>query len=165
MAKPQLLSGARAVIKREDGTVLGVATDVTVNVRSAIRRAYVLGSLNPVDNTPISYDVDGTIGSFVPVNALDDAEASIFKSAIAYGLNKPINEILTSEDVNIIVYDKARPGKPEREVMSIRNARLTTDTINVPVDGEATARWAFIGIYDAGLDGTENSPPDLGYNV
>lgn len=180
--QPQLLSGARGIVKTTaaDGSqkTLAVALDISVNVRESVRETYVMGELNPMALDPVAIDVDCSIGRVVPVNrtgaALNGAKDGLVgdaagtaanphvasesnsnasaASAIQLNLEKTISEILTADTIQIDIYDKIS-GKA---IASVKEARFAGRTISTGAGDVASERLNFVGIYDSGYD-SENS--------
>jgi hypothetical protein len=174
MANPQLLSGARGVIKNGE-SVLAFATDITVNVRHNVRPTYVMGRMNAGAIDSLSYDVDVSVGRVIPVNAKDAdydpantpntevRESSI--SAISVGLEAIIAQMVASGDLNIVLTDRATGAT----ISSVKGCRFTGRSMSMNANDVASERLTFQGIYDAGYTGTgggqpENSATD-GYGV
>ena len=160
--KPQLLSGARGLIKYIDSKgvtqTLGIATDISINTRENLRPSYVIGQIGPVSIEPLSLDVDCSVGRLVPVNLTTGEYKSA--SAIDLGLEEKINEILTSAAIEIQIYDKSSSGG-EVLVSSIKEARFTGRSLSVSSGDVAQERLNFVGIYDAA--GPGQASEETGY--
>jgi len=160
--KPQLLSGARGLIKYIDSKgatqTLGIATDISINTRENLRPSYVIGQIGPVSIEPLSLDVDCSIGRLVPVNLTTGLPKSV--SAIDLGLEEKINEILTTAAIEIQIYDKSST-EGEVLVSSIKEARFTGRSLSVSSGDVAQERLNFVGIYDAA--GPGQAPDETGY--
>lgn len=161
--KPQLLSGARGLIKyvnSEGATItLGIATDISINTRESLRPSYVIGQIGPVSIEPLSLDVDCSIGRLVPVNLTTGEYNST--SALDLGLEERIDKILTSAAIEIQIYDKASAGSEETLVSSIKEARFTGRSLSVSSGDVAQERLNFVGIYDAA--GPDQTADETGY--
>ena len=179
-SKPQLLSGARGVVKyvNSDGKqiTLGIATDISINTRENLRPSYVIGEIGPVSIEPLSFDVDCSLGRLVPVNLPQSTEAipgrdktattpSIPNSpggrasattALDLGLEERIDQILTAASIEILVFDK----QSDKPVCQIKEARFTGRSLSVGTGDVAQERLNFVGIYDAA---NGNTPEETGY--
>jgi hypothetical protein len=182
--RPQLFSGVRGqfVFTKADGTkeTFAFATDVSVSVRHSVRPSYVLGDMNAIAIDSLSYDVDVSIGRLVPVNNSDPTKATLstttagglatpgagygaaekLTTSINSGLEISIPQILISNSVDLDIVDRTT-GKT---VASIKECRFAGRSSSLNAQDVLTERLNFIGIYDAGYEGTANSAT-IGYGV
>lgn len=167
MANPQLLSGARGLIYKDD-TVLAFATDITVTSRHGVRQTYVMGRYNPAVIDSLTYDVDVSIGQVVPVNASDAAfdpqgspqvdPRSASATPFAQGLEPLIASFGSSEDLTISIQDRVTG----QFIHAVRGCRFAGRSMGTNANDVAGARLNFIGIFDSGVEG-ENAASLLGY--
>lgn len=181
--RPQLFSGVRGqfVFTKPDGakTTFAFATDISVSVRHAVRPSYVLGDMNAIAIDSLSYDVDISIGRLVPVNSSDPTKATIktpgapeiepgqgygsaetLTTAIKAGLEVSIASILVSNSVDLDIIDRTT-GKT---IASVKECRFAGRSSSLNAQDVLTERLNFVGIYDAGYDGTSNSAT-IGYGL
>lgn len=181
-SRPQLFSGVRGqFVFTKDGkaTTFAFATDISVNVRHAVRPSYVLGDMNAIAIDSLSYDVDISIGRLVPINNSDPAIATLnaspvgsitpgtnygaaekLTSAIGAGLEVSIANILASTSVDLDIIDRTT----NNTVASIKECRFAGRSSALNAQDILTERLNFIGIYDAGWGGTTNSAT-IGYGL
>ena len=162
---PQLLSGARGVIsyKLADGTVkiLATALDVNINVAEGQQQTFVLGSYNAPSIDPTGIDVTGSVSRVIPVNLPASAsQVSPDLSAIDLGLQQQIQNVLISQAVDVTLTDRIT----DKVMGSIREARFSGSALNEGAQSVATQRISFVGIWDAGYNGTEQVASLLGYS-
>lgn len=162
MARPQLLSGARGVIKRYNPATqsfepIAFATDITVNVRVGNTPTYVMGRMNAGAIDPTSYDVDVSIGRVIPMNA-PNAQASNAPSlaprsqtvtAIGVGLETVVSQMVSAEDIVIAIQDKVT-GK---YVSAVRGCRFAGRGLRSGATDVGAESINFVGIYDSGFEG------------
>jgi hypothetical protein len=191
LTNPQILSGARGVVGYTDADgithQLAIATDITINVRAAVRDTYVMGNLNAMSLDPTMIDCDCSIGRVVPMNQAGAAQSAgglapsvggwqsngqqSGTGAIELGLEQPVNTttgaggeeldgILFANSLQITLTDEIT-GKV---VGAVQQARFSGRTLNLGSGDVATERMNFTGIYDSGFDG-ENSGVQTGYGV
>lgn len=165
MARPQLLSGARGLIKRYNPNTqqfepLAFATDISVNVRIGNNPTYVMGNMNPRMIDPISYDVDVSVGRVIPMNAPDNSNPrSSTVTAIGIGLETIIAQMVSAEDIVISLQDKVT-GK---HLTSVHGCRFAGRNIRAGATDIGAESINFVGIYDSGYEG-ENAA-QTGYGV
>ena len=171
---PQLLSGARGLIY-QGKNVLAVATDITVNVRHAVRPTYVVGDMNAAAIDSLTYDVDVSVGRVIPVNtssASGDAtqtptvvgtNAEI--SAISLGMEVVIAAMTSSSDITIALQDRVTGAY----IASVQGCRFSGRTQSMNANDIANERLTFVGIYDAGYQGASGDPDNtasqIGYGL
>jgi hypothetical protein len=162
MANPQLLSGARGLIKNGSQT-LAIATDITVNIRHNVRPTHVVGDMNAAAIDTLAYDVDVSIGRVIPVNAFNaDADLAARKvtgndsevSSIEIGLEPVLNVITSAQDINIVLQDRVT----EATIASVKGCRFSGRTQSMNANDIANERINFVGIYDAGYSASGGSP-------
>lgn len=164
MARPQLLSGARGLIKRYNPNTgaydaLAFATDITVNVRVGENATYVVGSMNPATIDPTSYDVDVSIGRVIPMNAPDSQNPrSSTVTAIGIGLETIISQMVSAEDLVIALQDKVT-GK---YISSVNGCRFAGRSIRTGATDIGAESINFVGIYDTGYDGENGAQTGYG---
>lgn len=164
---PQLLSGARGVIY--NGKIaLAIATDISVNVRHAVRPTFVVGDMNAAAIDSLSYDVDVSIGRVIPVNlfsttpnpagtppvagsnqstgSYDGAPSATAISAIGLGLEATIASMITAKDLNIVLQDRVT----QQTIASVQGCRFSGRTQSLTANDLANERLTFVGIYDSG---------------
>lgn len=174
--RPQLFSGARGqfVFTSPDGTktTFAFATDISVSVRHAVRPSYVLGDMNAVAIDSLSYDVDVSVGRLVPVNNADPSKATLkespvggiepganygaadkYTNAIKAGLEVSIANILATNSIDIDIVDRTT----NKTIASIKECRFAGRSSSLNAQDILQERLSFVGIYDAGYDGTSNS--------
>jgi hypothetical protein len=162
---PQLLSGARGRIKYKDSSgnesTLAFVTDVTVQATDSLKPTYVVGRISPVTIEPLSYDVRCSIGRIVPVNKNDSAEALEKITSIDHRLEELINNILSSETVEIALEDQnpKNPAAPNTLAV-IKHARFAGRSSNLASQDTGNERYEFVGIYDGGYGGDSNPTSD-----
>ena len=177
--KSQLASGARGIIRITDSngvtTTLGMALDISVNIRETVRETYVMGELNPVALDPTAIDVDCSIGRVIPV--MTQAQAKQPNTATAtrtsgtgtsgtgttpthateFGAEIAIDSILTAPAIDIELFDTVSA----QSIARIRQARFTGRTLSTSTSEIANERLNFVGIYDSSNDNTAT----VGYGV
>lgn len=170
MASPQLLSGARGLIKN-GAVTLAIATDITVNVRHNVRPTYVIGDMNAAAIDSLAYDVDVSVGRVIPVNA-KNADSDKGKvtgtnaeiSSIGLRLEAILAKIISASDINIVLQDRVTSAI----IASVKGCRFSGRTQSMNANDIANERINFIGIYDAGYSATggpsDNSATD-GYGL
>jgi len=191
--KPQLFSGARGLIKYKNSAgaevTLAIATDISINVREQLRPSYVIGELGPLSIEPLSLDVDCSIGRLVPVNVgavaqgaapnqvpqplpgrqpADAAPSQLSSAATAIdlGLEERLDQILNSNSLEIVIYDKFMGnGNDLKTVSVIKEARFTGRSMSVSSGDVAQERLNFVGIWDAGADNQAADDTGTGYKL
>jgi hypothetical protein len=183
--RPQLFSGVRGqfVFTQPGGAkvTFAFATDISVSVRHSVRPSYVLGDMNAIAIDSLSYDVDVSIGRLVPINNSNPSEAALGRdpavagsiqpgagygaaetltTALKAGLEISIATILTTNSVDLDIVDRTT-GKT---VASIKECRFAGRSSSLNAQDVLTERLNFVGIYDAGYEGTANSAT-IGYGV
>lgn len=161
-SRPQLLSGARGLIKN-GSTVLAVATDITVNTRHNVRPTYTIGDMNASAIDTLSYDVDVSVGRVIPVNA-KDSDANLQSgtetgrtgtiTAIELGLETVIALMTSADDLNIVLQDRVTGAT----IASVKGCRFSGRTESMNATDIANERLNFTGIYDAGYSAPGGLP-------
>ena len=171
MSKPQLLSGARGIIKIGNKPLAFVA-DIIVNIREGVRQTYVLGRMNPGVIDSLSYDVDVSVGRVYPVNS-KSADADIGKiqsgqagltpevqDGITVGLEEIIAQMTSAEDLTISIEDRN-----STTISSVQNCRFAGRSFTMQAGDVAQERYNFMGIYDSGYGGGEiGQTAQIGYD-
>jgi len=165
MSQPNLLSGARGLIKRKssDGSYepLYVVTSVSISTSIGVRQTFVIGSKNPINSDPVSITARATIGRVIPVNQPTSSSADQSKvTAIDLKLEEKIFESLEKETLIIEVQDRVT-GKT---VGALKEARFAGRDMGDSAGDLAGESIRFEGIWDAGYDGSENVAVLLGYD-
>lgn len=142
MARPQLFSGARGLLKI-DGRTLAFVTDVTVNVTANVRPVHTFGAPNARSVEPLSTGVSVSIGRVIPVNKADGS--AVNTSDIAVGIEPIISLMLAAEDITVSLEDKLTGVT----VGDVKNCRFAGRSLNLAAQQIAQERIQLIGIYDA----------------
>jgi hypothetical protein len=174
ITNPQLLSGARGLVSYKDpngnAVVLGIATDITINIRQAVRDSFVMGRPNAATLDPTAIDVDCSIGRLVPVNTMtNNTQPSAGQhvagngvgaaTAIELGLEDLIVNMLSSNAIEIGIEDSITGVFTS----SVKQARFTGRTLSDAAGDVANERLNFIGIYDSGTNGENSAPTGYGF--
>jgi hypothetical protein len=154
MSQPQLFSGARGIIYKDEKAI-AVAIDITVTVREGVRQTYVMGSYVPAAQDPTSIDVDCSIGRVIPLNPKDATSVTPPITSIDLGLEDKISDVLTAQSLTITIQDKISVGGKQNIVASIREARFQGRNLGVNAADIANERLNFVGIYDSGFNGNQ----------
>lgn len=155
--KPQLFSGARGKITVA-GNTLAYVTDVSVSYSVNVRAVHTFGALNARSVEPLQTSpVQVTIGRVIPVNTAS-GDASGQTSLLAQHIEKTIAEMLTADDITVEITDKIT----NNAIVSVKNCRFAGTSKSMSASQLATERFQLMGIYDAGLNGTENTVPTIG---
>jgi hypothetical protein len=172
--RPQLFSGARGKITFTDPsgkeTPLAFVTSVSVSVNDGLRPVFVIGNMNPSSIEPVSYDISGSIGRIIPLNASDakaskgTESANAKTTAIDYNIESAINQILQLDDCSIQIYDK-ESAAGDVIVETIMHVRFAGRNTSVNSGDIASESYSFVGILSTGNGGTENAATALGYGV
>lgn len=155
MSKPQLFSGARGTIeiKGQDGVVqtLAFVTDVSISSNESLRPSYVIGDINPKTIEPLSEDASASIGRIIPINDPKGAKRTSI-NAIDYKIEPILHQIMTSDSLEITIYDQNLTGDPtgkSPKVMgSLKGARYAGKSFNSSATDLATERYNFVGLWD-----------------
>lgn len=171
---PQLFSGARGkiIVTKADGTdmTLGVATDISVDIRNDIRPTMVVGSLNPVALDPMGVDVSASIGRIIPVTAnpttptaatLNPQPKVNEVTAIDYGFEAAINDILETDGLTITIQDQTTG----QVLACIRGARFTGKSMSLSTGDIGNERYQFVGIYDSANGNSVNRVGEAVSNI
>jgi len=173
-SNPQLLSGARGLVSYKDSQgnpfTLAIATDITINVRAAVRDSFVMGRLNAATLDPTAIDVDCSIGRLIPVNTSTlNSQPAAGKhtvgngvgatTAIELGLEELINNILSANAIEISLQDSVTG----QFTSSVKQARFTGRTLSDAAGDVANERLNFVGIYDSGTNGENSAPTGYGF--
>lgn len=180
--KPQLFSGARALISYENSAgkiiPMAIATDVSVNTRDNIRPSFVVGQLGPISLEPLSIDVDCSIGRLIPMNGAGktgdetglpgrqpsedgppgDLKGKSLVTAMDLGLEERINQILTADSIKITIVDSIT----NKTIAVVREARFSGRSMSLNSSDIGNERMNFVGIYDSGYD-NKNTSETTGY--
>lgn len=152
--KPQLFSGARGKITFKDsaGTdhVLAFVTDVSVSENAGLKPTFVVGSMNPVAIDPMSIDVTASIGRIIPMNLQTSSTALDQVTSIDLAFEEKINDILSKDSIEIQIEDK----NTSKILVSVKYARFAGRSTSMSSGDTATERYNFVGILDAGRDGS-----------
>lgn len=157
--KPQLLTGARGELSIAGKTVAYV-TDVSISLSHNVRPIHTFGAPNARSVEPLSVSpVSVSVGRVVPVNSASDNSETGAKntSAIQMGAEPALQNILTADDVTIILKDKLT----DKVVATVMNCRFSGRSLSVSAGQIATERLQFMGIYDAGQS-SENTANKIG---
>jgi len=142
--KPQLLSGARGVVKINNTTVLAYCTDISIDVSHRVQPVHTFGSINARSVEPIqSGPCTVSIGRVIPVN--DSVGNAVNSSAIATGIEPVLNQMLGAEDITVDLIDKVT----NVVYASIKNCRFTGRSLSLGTSGLANERLTLMGIYDS----------------
>lgn len=142
MAKPQLFSGARGLLKINARTVAYV-TDVTVNIASNVRAVHTFGAANARSVEPLSTGASVTIGRVIPMNKPDGG--AVNTSNINMGVESVISQMLKAEDITVTIMDKIT----DQVVSDVRNCRFAGSSLGMSAQQIAQSRINLVGIYDA----------------
>jgi hypothetical protein len=149
--RPQLFSGARGQLF-VNNTLIGFVTDVSVNVQANVRAVHTFGAPNARSVEPLSYGVNVTIGTVVPVNKPDGSPVDASPISAAFGGIEPvISQMLLAEDITITLQDKLT----NQTIAQVRNCRFAGDTLNLAAQQIANRRIQLVGIFDA-VDNTDD---------
>jgi hypothetical protein len=169
MSRPQLLSGARGIIKVGNNALAFVA-DIIVNIREGVRQTYLLGRMNPGVIDSLSYDVDVSIGRVYPINASNaDADFDKIKagkkgidptdqSGITVGIETIIAQMTSADDLEIVIEDRN-----STTISHVHNARFSGRSFTMMAGDVAQERYNFVGIYDSGYGDGEHTA-SIGYD-
>ena len=160
---PQLASGARGIVsyRTADGSVkvLGLALDISVNLAEGVQQTFVMGSYNAPGIDPISVDCTGSVSRVVPVNSSSSTQADQSQiSAIDLGLQQQIQNVLSSQSVEVTVRDRVT----DRVLGSIKEARFSGRSLSMGAQSLMTERLSFVGIWDGSYNNQQTAPL-LGY--
>jgi hypothetical protein len=143
LALPQLFSGARGVLKINNGTAIGYVTDVNVTVQANVRAVHTFGAANARSVEPLSTGVSLSIGKVIPMNKPDGTAANT--SNIAIGIESVISQMLSASDMTITLMDQVT----DQVVNDIRNCRFAGGSTNLSAQQIAQGRIQMVGLYDA----------------
>jgi hypothetical protein len=167
--KPQLFSGARGRIDftDKDGNTqtLAFVTDVSIQSNHNLRPSYVIGDINPKTIEPLGEDASASIGRIIPMNESTSSAAKQKFTAIDWGLEEKVNDMLSAGTVEIVIYDK-NPGDPTKPniVGSLKYARAAGKSMSMSSSDLATERYQFIGIWE-GSYGNDQVGQTVNYGV
>lgn len=143
MSRPQLLTGARGLLRINGGSPLGVVTDVNVNRATNVRAVHTCGSPNARSVEPLSNGVSVSIGRVFPMN--DPTGKSVDSSDIALGIESIITQMLTAEDITVTLED----GPTGRLAADVRHCRFAGGSLGLSAQQLAQGRINLVGIFDA----------------
>lgn len=163
---PLLLSGARGRISyttpQGERRVLGMCLDIAIQVAESVQQTMVIGSYNPVTQDPTAIDVNVSLSTVVPVNPPNSSSQvdSTKLTGIGLGLEPSMQIVMSSEALTIDVIDAIT----DKVIASVRECRFAGRSTSTASTSLATSRYNFVGVLDAGYQGTENSGAKLGFD-
>jgi hypothetical protein len=143
MSLPQLFSGARGVLKINNGSAIGFVTDVNVQNGANVRAVHCFGAANAKSVEPLSTNVSVSIGKVIPMN--NPTGGAVNTSNIALGIENVIGQMLKASDISIQLMDQVT----DQIVADIRNCRFAGGSTNLSAQQIAQGRIQLVGLYDA----------------
>jgi hypothetical protein len=190
--KPNLFSGARGEIQftRTDAsgkaitTTLAFVTDVSISVSQNLRPSFVIGEIGPKSIEPLGSDANASIGRIIPINQTAPATTAATNTATAtpaatgtkpparadmnaieLGLEPITNQLLSSDTVEIVIYDKGSQADGKNiAIGSLKYARFAGKSMSMSSTDLATERYNFVGIWDSSYSSTQTGD-EIGYKT
>jgi hypothetical protein len=139
---PQLLTGARGVIKINNGAAIGYVTNVSVNAGANVRAVHTFGAANARSVEPLSTSCSATIGKVIPLNSTTGA--AVNTSNIAMGIESVISQMLSSNDFTLQLMDT----ETDQVVANLQNCRFAGSSMNLSAQQLAQGNIQIVAIYD-----------------
>jgi hypothetical protein len=140
---PQLFSGARGLLKVNNGSAIAFVTQVNVNRQANVRAVHTFGSPAARSVEPLSTGVSLSIGKVIPMNT--PSGAPVNSSDIAMGIESTINQMLSASDISITLMDSVT----DQVIADIRHCRFAGGSLNLSAQQLAQGNISLVGIYDA----------------
>jgi hypothetical protein len=143
VATPQLLSGARGVLKINNGSAVAFVTNVSVNRQASVRAVHTFGSPAARSVEPLSTGVSLSIGKVIPMN--NPQGGAVNTSDIAMGVESVISQMLEASDITITLMDTVT----DQIIADVRHCRFAGGSMSLSAQQLAQGSISLVGIYDS----------------
>ena len=144
MASPQLLSGARGVLKVNNNAAIAFVTNVNVNRQANVRAVHTFGSPAARSVEPLSTGVSLNVGKVIPMNSTTGGSIADRTSDIGIGVEAVISQMLTADDITITLMDSVT----DQTVSDVRHCRFAGSSLNLSAQQLAQGSFSMVGLYD-----------------